>query len=122
MSKTPPSNKEPVELELIRESLKRLEAQSDNHTDTLKEILIVIRGSVSLGVKGMLSDYTELRSNLANLAKDVAHYEAWRQKQIGQRGKITITFSQVFTRFLALIGGLSTLLGIALALRELAQR
>jgi hypothetical protein len=106
------SKDDDMELASIKDHLERQD-------ETLKEILIVLRGSISMGVSGIIKDHDTLRQQLGKLTSDVAHYERWRQKQIADKGKITISLGQMFTRVMALIGGVGTLVGIMLALKQL---
>lgn len=115
----PPNNTDDMEITLIREQLARLENANDQQGETMKEILILLRGSVSMGVQGILTQYAQLREQVNQLTSDLAHYERWRQKQIADKGKITITVSTMVQRILAFIGAGGTIVGIILGLRDI---
>lgn len=115
-------NEDDMEISIIREQLDRLESSDESQAQALKEILILLRGSVAMGVQGIIKQYDELRNQVNQLTSDLAHYERWRQKQISDKGKITITVSTMVQRILAFIGAGGTIVGIILGLRDIFSK
>lgn len=101
-----------MEIEEIRQRL----SQQDN---LLKEILLAVKGSVSMGIEGLLPTVIKLEESMNQMVKDVAHLQRWKQKVIENKGKFTISFSVLLTRFLTIIGGLGTIVAIALGVIKL---
>ena len=115
MAKKTPHDDDEMELTMIKEHLN----QQDK---TMGEILILLKGSVSMDVKGIMAEYKELRVQVNQITSDLAHYERWRQKQIQSKGEITFTVSNLFKNIFAVIGGLGALVGLVLAVKELVSR
>lgn len=113
------NNVEGMEVDAIKVALRDIEKQQKTQSDTMKEVLILLRGSVAMGVNGILEDHKEIRKQLIEFSKGLADLERWQQEITDSKGKITITVSQLFTRTMAVIGALGTMVAIILGIKEL---
>lgn len=100
-----------MELSVIKEKL----VETDSRLD---RVLLILEGDMSAGINGVISGYAEIREQLNQLMRDFAHLERWRQKQIEDRGKITITISTLVQRIAAIAGAVSTVLYIIEQLKK----
>lgn len=89
---------------------------------TLNEILIVLRGSISTDTHGLMQRVKEIKGQLDQVISDIAHLQRWKKMMDDNKGKLTITFTTLFTRVLAVIGALGSLVGIVLAIKELSEK
>lgn len=112
-------NEQDDELEKEMTSIK---SHLDSQDKTLGEILTILRGSVSMGVDGVLSKLKEVEKVQKEMISDIEHLKRWKKITQDSRGQITITVSQLFTRILALLGAGGTLIGIILGIKNLFER
>lgn len=89
---------------------------------TLSDILIAIRGSLATDTNGLIQKVRELKESMDQLISDVAHLQRWKKMTQDSKGKVVISVGVFFTRVLAAIGGLGTIVAIVLALKELAEK
>jgi hypothetical protein len=100
------------------DEMEKIVQHLDRQDKTLNEILIVLRGSVALGVDGIVEKQADFEERLVKLINEVAHYERWRQRIIAERGKITFSLSSAVKNAFAFIGALGALIGGLLALKQ----
>lgn len=122
-------NKEDMEIESLKahlivqdEILKEQNHKMDILEGSMKEILGLLKGSFIMDSKGMISDVKEMRGSITQIVSDIAHLQRWKKMMQDSKGTLTIRLSVLFTRALAIIGGLGTIVAIALGLRELMER
>lgn len=108
-----------MEVDAIKLELKNIGTAQKQQSETMKEVLILLRGSVAMGVNGILEDHKQIRQQLIEFSKGIASLEQWRKEITDSKGKITITLSALFTRVMATIGTIGTIVGIALGIKEL---
>lgn len=104
------------------EILKEQNHKMDILEGSMKEILGLLKGSFIMDSKGMISDVKEMRGSITQIVSDIAHLQRWKKMMQDSKGTLTIRLSVLFTRALAIIGGLGTIVAIALGLRELMER
>lgn len=78
----------------------------------LNEILLILGGSASLNAPGM-------RGQLKTTMDKVQEIDVIVQKMQSSKGKTTIVWADVRTKFIAILVGIGTLLSIAVALKDL---
>lgn len=78
----------------------------------LNEILLILGGSASLNAPGM-------RGQLKTTMDKVQEIDVIVQKMQSSKGKTTIVWADVRTKFIAALVGIGTLLSIAVALKDL---
>ncbi len=76
----------------------------DRQDKTLQEILVVIRGSVALGVDGVLTSLKEMRETQTQIISDVAHLQRWKKMVQENKGKVTFTFMDGAKILFSLVG------------------
>lgn len=108
-----------MEIDAIKQTLEHIEHTQNVQSDTLKEVLILLRGSVAMGVNGILEEHKQIKKQLIEFAKALRDIEEWRQDVIDSKGKITITIGALFTRTMAVIGAIGTVVAIVLGIKEL---
>lgn len=136
MGKQPDKFKESMEIEQIKMHLNRQDQILKEQNETLKEqdhnlnllkggvneVLGLLKGSFATDSKGMISNVKEMRESMGQIVSDIAHLQRWKKMVQDSKGTLTIRFSVLFTRVLAIIGGLGTIVAIALGIKELIQK
>lgn len=122
-------NRDDMEIESLKshlgkqdEILKEQNHKMDIMEGSMKEILGLLKGSFIMDSKGMISDVKEMRVSITQIVSDIAHLQRWKKMMQDSKGTLTIRLSVLFTRTLAIIGGLGTIVAIALGLKELMER
>lgn len=122
-------NKEDMEIESLKahlieqdEILKEQNHKMDILEGSMKEILGLLKGSFIMDSKGMIGDVKEMRTSIGQVISDIAHLQRWKKMMQDSKGTLTIRLSVLFTRALAIIGGIGTIVAIALGLKELMDR
>jgi len=129
MSKRPNNNEE--EMGDITHHLERQDK-------TLNEILIVLRGSVSLGVDGVVHKLGEMGKSQEQMISDVAHLlrfkkemrdlkivdelyqlKQWRRDEEKNKGKLTISWVDGAKVVFQIIGLAGTVIGIFLGIKQI---
>lgn len=108
-----------MEVDAIKGALEVINAKQTVQGENLSTLLILIKGSVDLGINGMIEDTKHLRNQLHNVSQDVASLKHWRSEVVDGKGKITITLSSLFTRVMATIGTIGTIVGIVIGIKSL---
>lgn len=136
MAKQPDKFKESMEIEQIKMHLNKQDQilkeqnetlkEQDHNLDILKgavnEVLNLLKGSFATDSKGLIQNTKEMRESVAQIVSDIAHLQRWKKMVQDSKGTLTIRFSVLFTRILAIIGGLGTVVAIALGVKELIQK
>lgn len=108
-------NPDDNEISLIREHL-------DRQDKTMNEILTVIRGSVAMGVDGIIAKQKEAEEAIEKLISDVAHLHRWKKIMQENKGKFTVSVADVLKTVFSIIGLSGTLIGLFLGLKELFDK
>lgn len=106
----------------IEEILSRLTEQDNKlnqQDELLKQISSLIKGSVTIGLQGMLPMMSEMKISMGQIVSDVAHLQRWKKHTEDYKGTFTIRTSVIITRILAIIGGIGVLVGAALGATQL---
>lgn len=88
---------------------------------TLAEILIVIRGSVSLGVEGAIDKLKVMEKTQQQIISDVAHLQRWKKQVIEGKGKITFTWWDAGKIVFSIIGIAGTIVAMFLGLKQIFE-
>lgn len=122
-------HKEDMEIESLKahlleqdEILKEQNHKMDILDRSMKEILGLLKGSAIMDSKGLISNMKDLKDSVGTMVSDIAHLQRWKKMMQDSKGTLTIRLSVLFTRALAIIGGLGTIVAIALGLKELMER
>jgi len=108
-------NSERDEMETIMEHL-------DRQDKTLSEILILLRGSISMGVDGIISKQKEAEVAINQLCQDVQHLQRWQKIVQDNRGKFTISWTDVAKTIFSIIGIVGTVIAIFLGIKQLFDK
>ncbi len=103
---------EDIEMDTIKNHL-------DRQDKTLNEILIVLRGSVSLGVEGMLNNMRELERSNTQIVSDIAHLQRWKKMVQENQGKVTVSWREAAKTLFSVIGIAGTIVGMFLAIKQI---
>lgn len=109
------SNEEAFEMNSIKQHL-------DLQDKTLTEILTVLRGSVAMGVDGIIAKQKEAEKSIDQLIRDVAHLQSWKKRVQENTGKLTIHWTDIAKTIFAIIGGIGTLIAGLLALKQILEK
>jgi hypothetical protein len=104
------------------DEMEKIVEHLDRQDKTLQEILIVLRGSVALGVKGIIERQSQFEERLVQVINDVAEAERWQDRMMEQRGKITFTIADAIKNAFTFIGAMGTIVAAMLALKELFEK
>lgn len=94
----------------------------DRQDKTMNEILITLRGSISMGVDGIVSKQKEAEQAIDQLVRDVAHLQSWKKRVQEDKGKVSVHWHDIIKTVFAFVGGLGTLAAGLLALKELLEK
>lgn len=121
--------KQSVEIETIKKHLDRQDKileglQGDNTVleKSMKEILDLLKGSFIMDSKGLIQNMKEMREISNHTKTELSTISLWVKNFEDSKGTLTIRFSVLFTRVLAVIGGLGVVASIALAVKELLEK
>lgn len=121
--------KQSVEIETIKKHLDRQDKileglQGDNTVleKSMKEILDLLKGSFIMDSKGLIQNMKDMREIADNTKTELSTMALWIKNFEDSKGTLTIRFSVLFTRVLAVIGGLGVVASIALAVKELLEK
>lgn len=121
--------KQSVEIETIKKHLDRQDKileglQGDNTVleKSMKEILDLLKGSFIMDSKGLIQNMKDMREIADNTKTELSTMALWIKNFEDSKGTLTIRFSVLFTRILAVIGGLGVVASIALAIKELLEK
>lgn len=121
--------KQSVEIETIKKHLDRQDKileglQGDNTVleKSMKEILDLLKGSFIMDSKGLIQNMKDMREIADNTKTELSTMALWIKNFEDSKGTLTIRFSVLFTRVLAVIGGLGVVASIALAIKELLEK
>jgi hypothetical protein len=106
-----PANEEP-EMDTVKEHLNRQDK-------TLNEILIVMKGSVALGVDGVVYKLKEMEKSQQQIISDIAHLQRWKKSVQESKGKFTVSWVDVAKTIFSIIGVSGTIVGLFLAIKQL---
>lgn len=122
-------HKEDMEIESLKahlleqdEILKEQNHKMDILDRSMKEILGLLKGSAIMDSKGLIAGMKEMKDSMGVILTDLQHLQRWKKLMQDSKGTLTIRLSVLFTRALAIIGGLGTIVAIALGLKELMER
>lgn len=126
MTKRLRENRDDMEIEAIKQHLdkqdKDLQVLRNNDTileNSMKEILGLLKGSFITDSKGLIQNMKEMRESSDKIVKDVGVLYSWKKTLEDSKGTLTIRFSILFTRVLAIVGGIGTIVAVALGIKEL---
>lgn len=129
MTKRLHQTKTTVEIETIKQHLDRqdkiLEGLKGDNTvleKSMKEILGLLKGSFITDSKGLIQNMKEMRELSDHTKTELSTISLWIKNFEDSKGTLTIRFSVLFTRVLAVIGGLGVVASIALAVKELLEK
>lgn len=118
-----------VEIETIKQHLDRqdkiLEGLKGNDIvleKSMKEILDLLKGSFIMDSKGLIQNMKDMREMSDHTKTELSTISLWIKNFEDSKGTLTIRFSVLFTRVLAVIGGLGVVASIALAVKELLSK
>lgn len=99
------------------EEMKFITQHLEKQDETLREILLVIKGNVSYGVTGLIAQLKELKEAQALLISDMAHLQRFKKRLEDDRGKVIFSWKTVF----AIIGAIAAAAGALLAFKQLLE-
>jgi hypothetical protein len=100
---------------------KRLDKRLEDQDDMLKDISKVLKGSVALGLQGVVPMMNEMKASMTQICSDVAHLQRWKKREQESKGTFTIRTSVMITRILAVIGAAGVLIGAVLGGLQIIQ-
>lgn len=115
------SGKQDMEIVEIRQRLTDQDKVMKEQSDALKEIMYLLKGSVNLNMEGLVPMINKIEEGLRLVISDVEHLKRWKKMQQENKGKFTISLSVLLTRVLAIIGGIGTIVAIALGVMQLVD-
>lgn len=104
-----------MEISAIRQHLERQD-------ETMKEILLTLRGSIAMGVDGIIQKQREAEAAIDQLVRDVAHLQSWKKRMQEDRGTIRLRWIDAVKTAFAVVGGIGTFVGLLLALKQLFEQ
>lgn len=114
-------SKPDMEIVEIRKRLTDQDKVLDQQSESLKEIMHLLKGSVNLNMQGLIPMINNIEVSVKNMILDIEHLKRWKKMQQENRGKFTISISVLLTRALAVIGGLGMIVSIALGIKQLIE-
>jgi hypothetical protein len=100
---------------------KRLDDRLEIQDDMLKDISKVLKGSVALGLQGVVPMMNEMKASMSQVVSDVAHLQRWKKREQESKGTFTIRTSVMITRILAIIGAVGVVVGAVLGGLQIIQ-
>lgn len=136
MGKQPDKFRDSMEIEKLKLHLNKQDEILEQQNETLKEqehnlkilkglvdeVLDLLKGSFAMDSKGMIANVREMREAMGQITSDIAHLQRFKKMLQDSKGTMTIKFSVLFTHILAVVGGLGTIVAIALGIKELIQK
>lgn len=91
----------------------------DRQDKTLAEILIVLRGSVALGVEGAVDRLKVMEKTQQQMIADIAHLQRWQKMVRENKGKVTVTWVDAAKVIFSMVGLAGTIVAMFLGLKQL---
>lgn len=110
----------PMELEL-KQRLDVLDNENRTLQKSLDQIHELLKGSAVLNYKGIIKTFEELEGKMSIIMNQMDHWERWRQVQIAKKGTFTFKTASLLTKGLAILGGVSVLVGIILGIIQVVE-
>lgn len=98
----------------MSEQDKRLDKRLEVQDEMLKDISKVLKGSVALGLQGVVPMMNEMKTSMGQVCSDIAHLQRWKKREQESKGTFTIRTSVMITRILAVIGAVGVVIGAIL--------
>jgi hypothetical protein len=121
----------PMELELKQrldnqdsklETFKNSMQGDMNHLNkAMDEILGLLKGSSIMNYPGIIKSFQLFEEKMETTIAQMEHWERWRQNQIAKKGTFTFRTATLFTKTLAVIGGIATLSSVIYGILEIIE-
>jgi phosphoribosylformylglycinamidine (FGAM) synthase-like amidotransferase family enzyme len=108
----------PMDLEL-KQRLDQLGSENKILQKSMDEINEWLKGSTLLNYEGVIKAFEKIQIKQGTLLEQMAHWERWRQNQIAKKGTFTFRTADLFTKMLAVIGGIATVVAIIYTITQI---